>query len=54
MQKIEINLSSYEQQRIKMETSLDGLSAKVNSQDVVLAEIKKDINQILFEIRNKK
>lgn len=54
MQKIEINLTAYDQQRSKLEWSIEAMVSKVNSQDVALAEIKKDINQILFEIRNKK
>lgn len=59
-QKIENRIERIEsaQQMDKIESEkdrnvMDNLQKKIASQDVTLAEIKKDVSQILFEIRKK-
>lgn len=53
MEKMEISQSIVKTEAEKDRTIIRNLEDKMASQDVTLAEIKKDVSQILFEIRKK-
>jgi low affinity Fe/Cu permease len=54
LEKLELSISIEQLKISEDRTSIQDLQKKIASQDVTLAEIKKDVAQILFEIRKGK